>query len=394
MLGLDERKPAIRIALGEMKRARPHDSGAIAAALQPYVDRGEMAGAVLLVADRDRVLNTTAVGWADLARKRPMTSDALFWIASITKPITGAALMMLVDEGRVHIRDPVESYLPEFAELRVVAKRTWARTVLVRPRRKPTLQHLLTHTSGMPMTSPLEKPTLDLLSLEVAARGHAMHPLLFHPGRRYAYSNAGINTVGRVMEVVSGLAYDEFLSRRLFRPLGMRDTTFVPSALQIARLARPHGPNATKTRLVGKPIPYLKSPLDDPSRQPVPGGGLFSTARDLARFAQMILRGGTWKGRRYLSRQAVRQMTRRHTPRTFEKGYGLGWTVEPNAFGHSGAFGSKMFLHPKHGLITIFLVQQEGWLGAGEEAHEIFREAAIRAYGSRSARGSSSFLSS
>ena len=353
----------------------------VAAALQPFVDRGWIAGAVTLVANKDRILAVDAVGYANLARKRRMTPDSLFWIASITKPITGAAFMMLVDEGKVRVGDPVEKHLPEFADLRVVAKRTKSRTVLVRPIRKVSLRDILSHMSGMPMTSPLEKPTLDLLPLTVAARSYAMTPLESHPGRRYSYSNCGINTVGRVMETVSGVPYEEFLARRLLKPLGMKDTAFVPTRAQLARLADPHQPNPTKTRLVETRIPQFKYPLDDPSRHGFPGGGLFCTARDLARFAQMILRGGVFGGKRYLSRAAIRQMTRRHTPPHIENGYGLGWLVEKDVFGHGGSLGSKMMIHPKRDLITIFLFQHSGCLGDGANAYETFKKVALDTYG-------------
>ncbi|MCC7519232.1 MAG: beta-lactamase family protein [Verrucomicrobiae bacterium] len=355
----------------------------IAAALQPYVVRGWMAGAVTLVADRSRILSLDAVGWADRAKRRRMTPDTLFWIASITKPITGAGFMMLVDEGKARVGDPVVKYLPEFADLRVVAKRSRARMVLVKPRRKVVLRDLLTHTSGMPMHSPLENPTMDRLPLDVAARSYAMTPLEFHPGRRYAYSNAGINTLGRVMEVAGGRPYAEFLKRRLFHPLGMKDASFVPTRAQLTRLATSYTPNPARTRLVATRIPYLKYPLDDPSRQPVPGGGLFATARDLARFAQMVLRGGTFGGKRFLSRASALRMTRRHTSRSFENGYGLGWHVEKGAFGHAGAFGSKMFLYPEQGLIMIFLVQHDGWLGEGDTAFDTFRRTALETWGAR-----------
>lgn len=349
----------------------------VAAALQPFVDRGWIAGAVTLVADRDRILALDAIGYADRPRRRRMTPDCLFWIASITKPITGAAFMMLVDEGKVRVTDPVEKHLPEFADLRVVAKRTKARTVLVRPNRRITLRDVLTHTSGMPMCSPLEKPTLDLLPLAVAARSYAMTPLEFQPGRRYSYSNCGINTAGRVMEVVSGVPYEEFLARRLLKPLGMRDTTFVPTRAQLSRLASPHEPNTAKTRLVDSRISPLKYPLDDPSRRGFPGGGLFSTARDLARFAQMVLRGGALGGTRFLSRAAVRQMTRRHVA----NGYGLGWSVDKDVVGHGGSLGSKMLIHRKRGLITIFLGQHAGHLGEGAKAAETYVKVALETWG-------------
>ena len=134
-----------------------------------------------------------------------------------------------------------------------------------------------------------------------------MMALQFEPDTRYQYSNAGINTAGRIIEVVSGMPYEEFLDRRLFGPLGMKDTTFRPSKRQSARLAKSYKPNADDTDLEEIPIAQLRYPLDDRARQPMPAGGLFSTARDLARFCRMVLNGGSFEGTRYLSEAAVRR---------------------------------------------------------------------------------------
>ena len=202
-------------------------SKSIAAVLQPFVDRHSLAGAVTLVADKDKVLSVEAVGFADVAAKKPMTPDALFWIASQSKPITATALMMLVDDGKVRLDDPVEKYLPEFKGVWLAAERDNEHVLLKHPKRPVTLRDLLRHTSGMPFASALERPTLDMLPLRVAVGSYALTPLQYEPGSKYQYSNAGINTAGRIIEVVSGIPYEEFLQKRLFDPLGMRDTTFL-----------------------------------------------------------------------------------------------------------------------------------------------------------------------
>jgi CubicO group peptidase (beta-lactamase class C family) len=359
--------------------ARGGDKG-LAATLQPFVDRRCLAGAVILVATKDRVLALEAVGFADIAANRLMGTDALFWIASQSKPITAAALMMLVDEGKVKLDDPVEKYLPEFAGLWLAQEQDSKHLLLKKPQQRVTVRHLLSHTSGLPFRSALEQPTLDLLPLRVAVGSYAMTPLQSEPGARYQYSNAGINTAGRIIEAVSGTPYETFLERRLFQPLGMKDTTFWPSAGQLKRLAKSYRPNKTKDGLVETTVTQLKYPLSDRTRQPMPAGGLFSTAGDVARFCQMVLSGGTFAGKRYLSEGAVREMTSRQTGAA-KVGYGLGWATNNGVFGHGGAYATDMTIDTKRGLITVFLVQHAGFPGDGARSRAAFQKAAQERFG-------------
>jgi CubicO group peptidase (beta-lactamase class C family) len=282
-----------------------------------------------------------------------MTTDALFWIASQSKPITAAALMMLVDERKVRLDDPVERYLPEFEGQWLAAERGKDHLVLRKPRRPITVRHILSHTSGLPFSSALERPTLDLLPLRVAVGSYAMTPLLFEPGSRYQYANAGINTAGRIIEVVSGVPYEAFLERRLLRPLGMKDTTFRPTARQLRRLAKSYKPNARGTGLEERAITQLHYPLDDRQRQPMPAGGLISTAHDLARFCRMMLGGGVLDVKRYLSEAAVKEMTRKQTGPGVPEGYGLDWAVGDGSFGHGGAYATNMTVDTKRGLHRV-----------------------------------------
>src|SRR4051812_38280646 len=152
-----------------------------------------------------------------------MGTDAVFWIASMSKPITAALLMLLVDEGKVNLDDPVEKYLPEFKAVVVASAKGKEGQQPRPPGHKITVREILSHTSGLPFKSPQEQPTLDELTLKDAAASYAKTPLLFEPGTKYQYSNAGINTAGRIIEVVSGMPYEVFLQRRLLDPLGMKD---------------------------------------------------------------------------------------------------------------------------------------------------------------------------
>ena len=202
-----------------------------------------------------------------------------------------------------------------------------------------------------------------------------MSPLQFQPGTKYQYSNAGINTAGRIIEVVSGLSYEEFLQTRLFYPLGMKDTTFWPSDEQVTRLAKSYKPNEAKDNLEELTVGQLKYPLSDRTRYPMPAGGLFSTAEDLAHFMQMILNGGILDGKRYLSEDAVNVMTSKQTPPDVPDGYGLGWGTDGVHYGHGGAFSTNMNIDSQRGLITIWLVQHAGFPGNGDQSQGAFQRA-------------------
>jgi len=352
----------------------------IAAALQPFVANHTLAGAVTLVASPDRVLSLEAVGYMDIAANKPMRTDALFWIASQSKAMTAAALMMLVDAGKVNVDDPVEKYLPEFKGQCVKAEQDSNHILLKKPVHPITVKNVLSHTSGLPFRSPLEQPTLDLLPLAARVRSYAMLPLEFEPDSQYAYSNAGINTAGRIIEVVSGMPYAQFMEQRLFQPLGMKDTTFWPSTRQIRRLAKSYKTNAAKTGLEETTITQLRYPLTDRTREPMPAGGLFSTASDVARFCQMILNGGVLDGQRYLPDAAVKQMTSRQTPKALPTSYGFGWMVGNGEFGHGGAYATSMIIDTRRRLVLIWMVQHADFPGDGAKSREAFMQAARAAF--------------
>jgi CubicO group peptidase (beta-lactamase class C family) len=355
----------------------------IVAALQPFVDSHSLAGAVTLVADKDQVLGLEAVGYADVATRKPMKTDALFWIASMSKPITVTALMILVDEGKVKLDDAVERYLPEFANVKIiVTSNNGSQVRLQKPRHAITVRNLLSHTSGIPFSSSIEQPTLDVLALATRVKSYALVPLLFEPGTNYSYSNAGINTAARIIEVASGMSYTEFLQKCLFDPLGMKDTTFWPSKEQLTRLPKSYRPTFDKTNLEETTITQLKYPLDDHKRRPMPAGGLFSTAADLARFCQMILNKGVFQGKKVLTESAVSEMTRKQTGDAIKTEYGLGWETAGGVFGHGGAYATNMTIDPNRGLILVYLVQHAGFPGNGGVSKEAFHRAAREQFGS------------
>ncbi|ASV76457.1 Beta-lactamase class C and other penicillin binding protein [Thermogutta terrifontis] len=339
-------------------------------AVRPFIVNHQLAGCVMVVADKHKIIHTITLGWADVDAKRPMQADTLFWIASQSKPITATALMILVDEGRVQLDDPVEKYLPEFRGQWLIAEAAENRVLLKRPSRPITVRDILSHTSGLPFRSALEVPTLDVFPLAARVRSYAMTPLEFDPGRRYQYSNAGINTAARIVEVVTGKRFEEFLKERIFEPLGMKDTTFWPDKEQLSRLARAYRYDAQSKELVSVQIDQLAYPLDDrQNRYPVPAGGLFSTAADLVKSYQMLLNNGTFEGKRLISEDAVREMTSRQTRPELDNSYGLGFVVNGPVFGHGGSHGTNTLADRRKDAILVWLVQH-----AGPEAQEAFRQ--------------------
>jgi CubicO group peptidase (beta-lactamase class C family) len=391
------RSCALLFALVALAPARGADPK-VSDSLQPFVEKKQLAGAVVLVASPDKVLTVETAGFADREGAVAMQPDALFWIASMTKPMTAAALMMLVDEGKVSLDDPVEKYLPEFKGQMVVAEKDKDHVLLKNPRRVPTLRDCLRHTSGMPFGSALETPTIDKLLLKDAVRSYAITPLQYEPGARYLYSNAGINTAGRVIEVVGGMSYEEFMAKRLFAPLGMTDTTWRPTEAQMKRVPKTYKPSKDGLYLEAMPIAPLAHPLSDPTRQPCPGGGLFSTAKDVAAFGQMILTGGTKGNARLLSEASVRELTGTQTDDLLNKGkgeggYGLGFSTTRKAkaggpavagpCGHGGAYATNLWINPDAKLVTVYMVQHAGFVGDGAKARPAFEKAATEMYGAK-----------
>lgn len=362
----------------------PPTAAAISEQMRKYVAAKEIAGAVTLVATPDQILHLDGTGKADLSLGEEMQTDAIFWIASMSKPILAALLMMLQDEGLLSVVDPVEKYLPEFKGLKTKDGK----------QAKVTIRHLLTHTSGMSEITPDQASACKTLSTVIPL--YLAKPVGFTPGSKWVYCQSGINTAGRIAEVVTGEPLEKLMQKRLFGPLGMKDTTFYLTEKQLPRLAKSYKRTA-KGELEATDIRFLngKSPTST-DRFPAPNGGLFSTASDYARFCQMILRGGELDGKRYLKHETVKLMTTIQTGTlktgfTPENGWGLGWCVvrepqgitamlSPGTFGHGGAYGTQAWIDPKTKRIYILMVQRANFPNAdGSELRRGFQEAAISA---------------
>ncbi len=353
----------------------------IASRLQPLVDQGALAGAVTLVTDKDKVLDVEAVGYEDVATKKPMAKDALFWIASMSKGMTTTAFMILVDEGKVKLDDAVETYLPEYKGVMYAAEKDNDHVLLKKPSHPITVREVMSHTAGVVPRSPAE-PQIDILSLADNVKIYPLVGLHFDPGTKYEYSNGGINTAGRIIEVLSGMPYEQFMDEKLFKPLGMKDTTFWPNDEQVGRLAKSYKANAAKTALEETLVNQLTYPLTNRARTPCPAGGLFSTAADVGVFCQMLLNKGEWKGKRYVSEASVKELSRRQTPENLQQSYGFGFSVNgTKSFGHGGAYSTNMNIDLEHGLVTVFMVQNAGWLEEGKTAQGIFSKAANELFG-------------
>ena len=359
----------------------------LAPILQPYVDSHTLAGAVVLVADPEKVLDVEAVGWSDIAAGKKMRTDAMFWIASQSKPMTCTALMILVDEGKISVDDPVENYLPEFKGQMFIAEKDEEHAILRKPKQIMLVRHLMSHTSGLPGVTPIMQPKLNALPLDRTVIANSMISLEAEPGTQYQYANPGMNTVGRIVEVVSRMPYEQFMQERIFTPLVMSDTTFWPNEEQLARLAKSYRPTADKKNIEETIVDQLRYPLNDRvHRFAFPGGGLFSTAGDLSRFYRMLAGKGTFAGVRILSPEAIAHMTVDQTG-DLNKGYGFGYRCVPGSVGHGAHYGTYSSYDPERKLITIFLGQHAGWANDGKDILKVFQKAAAEIFETNLAKG-------
>jgi len=356
----------------------------ITAHMRRYVDKGILPGIASLVSRNGEIVHQSAVGWADVAARKPLGADAIYRIYSMSKPITVAALLTLFEEGRFQLDDEAARYLPELGRMQVLRGMDGGRPVLSPPSRPMTVRHLLTHTAGLTYgmfgddTEPGERMYAESGLLQVDRTLEEMMPLmaelplLFDPGERWNYS-VSIDVLGRLIEVLSGEPFDAFLRERVFEPLGMADTGFWVSE-DSARLATLYS-TAPDGRLT--PIESPGGPYDAPRALLSGGGGLVSTIGDYWRFGQMLVNGGVLNGVRVLAPGTIRLMGSNHLPAHIRYygspphvgyGFGLGVRVLRNpvaagelcsagSFGWSGLATTNAWVDPAAGIVGVIMMQ-------------------------------------
>jgi CubicO group peptidase (beta-lactamase class C family) len=357
--------------------------------MNAHVEANQLAGGIGLVARNGKIGYFQTYGYMDTASKKPMRKDSIFRIYSMTKAVTAVSVMMLYEEGKFHLNEPIGKYLPEWANMRVavetkdpVSGKRVAYTVPAE--RAITIRDLLRHTSGIDYQGPVDEkgapvymqlkvqePGIDLAE---ASRRLAKAPLLHQPGTTYHYG-LSIDVLGRLVEVVSGQPLDQFFEERIFKPLGMVDTAFYVPEAKWDRLVTLYAPKSDGT------IDLFKGPPQDSYKKKpsafMGGQGLASTALDYARFCQMLLDGGKLEGKRLLGRKTVELMASDHLgemPRVaamgaVPKGFGFGLTFAVNQgpgktgaigsegeFSWGGAAGTKFWIDPKENLFAVFMM--------------------------------------
>jgi CubicO group peptidase (beta-lactamase class C family) len=354
-------------------------------AVQRHIDAHDIAGAVTLVARKGRIAHFESQGVMDLDSKKPMPKDGLFWIASMSKPITGVAIMMLLEEGKVRLTDPVSKFIPEYRGLKVAvlqersgppaaAGSNAPQFYTVPASREITIRDLLSHVSGLVSGGPAStaeaakvarKPGETLA--DYLPRLGAV-PLDFQPGTRWSYSpSAGFDTLGRVVEIASGQSFDQFLRQRIFEPLGMKDIFFHPAADRLPRVATTYHRAGNTLEKVD-----MQARLDNTTYFSG-AGGLMTGAEDYVQFGQMLLNGGELNGKRLLSPKTVEMMAAVHAPDTLPgrpkgRGFGLsvqvvndaiaaGYRVSDGSYGWDGAYGTHFWVDPKEKVVGVLMIQ-------------------------------------
>jgi CubicO group peptidase (beta-lactamase class C family) len=352
------------------------------------VARGERAGVSVLVSRHGKVVVASSYGYADVANQRPMRPDTIVRLYSMTKPVTSVAVMMLYEEGKLQLDDPIGRYLPELASLEVLERQPDGTLQRVPARRAVTIHHLLTHTSGLSYAYPPEAGYRreDIIgsrqTLASMIPNLAKVPLLFQPGEGWNYGTS-TDVLARLVEVVSGMSYDRFLQQRLFAPLAMKDTGFRVSAAQRPRFAEVYTPDDAGRLMLATRAAPQSGPWDGDGSFLAGGGGLVSTAQDYLRFCQMLAGGGLLDGVRILAPSTVRYMLASHVPLQHMPpkftgpggaelfaghGFGLGFAVLLDPVRHGvagpatlgrwgGLAGTTFWVDPENQLAVVFMSQ-------------------------------------
>ena len=354
----------------------------IAPFFQKKVDDGEIAGAQMLVARRGELVHFSSVGFQDIEKDKPLDENTLFRIYSMTKPITAIAMMMLYEEGKFQLTDPLHKYIPEFKDLVVYTGEDADGNMRTEPvNRAPTIQDLMRHTAGFTYgifsDTAIDKLYRDADVLKADSSLDAMItklsqiPLLYQPGEKWVYS-VGVDIQGYLIEKISGQSFPDFLQERIFTPLGMNDTSFWVEGDKAERLMTTYMHNK-EDNLVPSEMPRLANHFTEPGLFSG-GGGLVSSSKDYWKFSQMVANGGTANGQRYLSPKTIDYMRLDHLPNnltmTFAKGvgFGLGFAVltDPSAAGvvaskgeyYWGGLASTVFwIDPEEDIVAIFMTQ-------------------------------------
>jgi CubicO group peptidase (beta-lactamase class C family) len=358
----------------------PERLALIHARMKEFVDTGKTAGIVTLVMRHGHLASLDAVGYQDIDKKIPMTPDSIFRVQSITKPITAAGIMTLVDEGRLSLLDPVEKFVPEFHDLKVnnCGTRVGFNCELVPQERPITVLDLMTHMSGLGDGVQERGTQPPNTRKEQVADTTSRSRLLFQPGTAWNYSNFGIAVLGEIIEVVSGKTYPDFMNERIFQPLGMQDSFYNVPAEKQSRVASIYVYADGKLSLLGRrPSETIASP----------DSGLSTTASDLARFNQMMLNKGVLNGKRVLSAAAIEAMTTSQTG-DIKAGYapgvgqGFGYEVVTSPLGmyrytsigsyeKAGVFRTYIWVDPAKDLVGVILQQRNSGGDAADLADEV-----------------------